>query len=182
VSGVLGRWRADQSDGVWTLPRLLGCAPKLRFVEGQIGAIEYNSLNPLVYHTGTGEVLQPIQAPSPTDDHWYDLRDVCGSWPHLQYRSLGTDSDVCSEDSDLDMDPGVRSEDSDLDTDPGVRSGDSWPVSGNTVREGWVKDPEGKHRLWLPFEWRTFDGDWFYEINTLRLNPPRGKPQIIIMF
>ena len=28
------------------------------------------------------------------------------------------------------------------------------PVSRSTIQMGWVKDPEGKHRLWIPVEWR----------------------------
>ncbi|KAF9643114.1 hypothetical protein BDM02DRAFT_1742491 [Thelephora ganbajun] len=31
----------------------------------------------------------------------------------------------------------------------------SGPVPRNSLREGWVKGPEGKHLLWLPVEWRN---------------------------
>ena len=171
VSGVLGRWRADQSDGVWTLPRSLGYTLKPIFaVEGQIGGIWHNFHNPHVYHTGTGKVLQPVRVPSSTGDDWYDLKDARKSPPRLQYRSLDEDIGVCSEDSGLNTDPSDRSE-------------GEWPVSGTTVREGWVKDPERKHRLWLPFEWRAYsDWDWFSDVTTLQLKPPGGEPKIIIMF
>ncbi|KAF9645049.1 hypothetical protein BDM02DRAFT_3272001 [Thelephora ganbajun] len=35
-----------------------------------------------------------------------------------------------------------------------ISSGGGGPLSWNTPREGWVKDPEGNHLLWLPVEWR----------------------------
>jgi len=38
------------------------------------------------------------------------------------------------------------------------------------MQEGWVKDPVGKYRLWLPVEQRTFrDADWFDDVTTLQL-------------
>jgi hypothetical protein len=45
---------------------------------------------------------------------------------------------------------------------------DNWQTSQATLRKGWVKDPEGKHRLWLPVEWRTdWDlADWHHDIAT----------------
>ena len=155
VSGVLGRWRTDQSDGVWTLSRPQGVYNQLMFaVEGQIGAIKYDFLDPFVYHTGTGEVLHHVQGPPA--DHWYDLREACKGLCHPQYRDLEA-LDVFSE--------------------------DDWPITLTTLREGWIKDPEGKHRLWLPFGWRTYDdGGWFCDINTLQFDSPRGGPQIVIMF
>ena len=36
-------------------------------------------------------------------------------------------------------------------------SEDRWQTSEDTLREGWVKDSEGKHRMWVPAEWRN---DW----------------------
>ena len=155
VSGVLGRWQAYQSDGVWTLPRPQGGYPRPMFaVEGQTVAIMYNFLNPHVYHTGTGEVFHHVQAPPV--HRWYDLEEACKVRRRLQYRSL---------------------------RDLGVSSKDDWPISLTTLGEGWIKDPEGKHRLWLPSEWRIYkDIDWFYEITTLQFDPLKGKPQIIIKF
>jgi len=52
-----------------------------------------------------------------------------------------------------------------------------------TFREGWVKDPEGKHRLWIPVEWRTADSyaKWFYYVANLQLKLPGGE-LIAIMF
>ena len=153
-SGVLGRSRADQTDGVWSLPRSHGGYHRPMFaVEGQIGAIEYDFLDPFVYHTGTGEVLHHVQAPP--GHHWYDFEDAHTFWHHLKYYNLSY---------------------------PPVFSKADWPISGTTLREGWIKDPEGKHRLWLPFKWRTYDGGWSCDIKTLWFDSPRGGPQIVIMF
>ena len=33
---------------------------------------------------------------------------------------------------------------------------DRWQTSEDTLREGWVKDPKGKHRMWVPAEWRMW--------------------------
>jgi len=47
-----------------------------------------------------------------------------------------------------------------------------WPVSETTLAEGWVKDPEGKHRLWLHPRWRSmtfYDVHWFDQVTALRL-------------
>jgi len=63
--------------------------------------------------------------------------------------------------------------------DEWVPSEGDWPVSLDT---GWVKDPEKKHRLWLPVEWTipTSDvGGWLSNIKTLWLKPNAGN--VIIM-
>ena len=45
-----------------------------------------------------------------------------------------------------------------------------WPISQAILQEGWVKDPEGKHKLWLHPHWRSSqDVDWLHNITTLRL-------------
>ena len=45
---------------------------------------------------------------------------------------------------------------------------DNWLVSRTALREGWVGDPEGKYRLWIPFEWRTpaCSAGWFGDTMT----------------
>ena len=49
-----------------------------------------------------------------------------------------------------------------------TRPEDSWQTSRDTLREGWVKDPEGKHRLWVPVKWRKdWDpADWRQDVTT----------------
>lgn len=58
---------------------------------------------------------------------------------------------------------------------------EGWPVSLATLQKGWVEDPEGKYRLWIPAEWRSlFSAGWFSNITTLWLNLRCG-PVIIIL-
>ena len=55
----------------------------------------------------------------------------------------------------------------------------SWPVSKTTLQEGWVKDPEGKHRLWLHGHWRSTNHvDWLHNATTLRL---RNSSELVII-
>ena len=45
-----------------------------------------------------------------------------------------------------------------------------WPISQAILQEGWVKDSEGKHKLWLHPHWRSSqDVDWLHNVTTLRL-------------
>ena len=57
-----------------------------------------------------------------------------------------------------------------------------WPVSKDTLQGGWVKDPEGKHQIWLPAHWRSAwnDVDWFDKVTALRLRTSSGI--VIIKF
>jgi len=58
-----------------------------------------------------------------------------------------------------------------------------WPISFTTLQEGWVKDPEGKHRLWIPVKWRVpMQGStgWLSNLTTLWLDH-QGRT-VIIMF
>ena len=51
------------------------------------------------------------------------------------------------------------------------------PASWTT---GWVRDPEGKHRLWIPVEWRNpRNAILFGDSKTLRLDPGRGRTVLI---
>ena len=116
------------------------------------------------YHMGTGEVLDPTRA-SP---HSYDLQ--CSLWDVMDGRHYPCYCELPKW---------------------GMPSKDDWPVSETTLRDGWVKDPEGKHRLWILPEWRTivscWDMDepcggssWLPKITTLRLECKNGT--VIIMF
>jgi len=55
---------------------------------------------------------------------------------------------------------------------------DNWPVVAS--RAVWVKDSEGRHRLWLPIEWRTRNAGWLYDVTTLWFNHQDGP--VIIQF
>ena len=177
VAGVLGDRDADRSDSIWTVssPDPRG-VPELSFgleqevwdgreIGGgreighgqEIGVIKYG-LTSHVYHTGTGEVLQPDQEPRYCE--WYALADICNGkqvhYPKPRGQGFGTGDD-CSE--------------------------GEWPFSRATLREGWVKDPDGRHRLWIPSEWGTrANWKWFHKITTLRFEFPASDKQILIMF
>jgi len=58
---------------------------------------------------------------------------------------------------------------------------DRWQTSQATLREGWVKDAEGKHRLWIPVEWRTSrwdPADWRHDVTT-QLSRLGGMPILV---
>lgn len=57
-----------------------------------------------------------------------------------------------------------------------------WPISQSTLQGGWVKDPEGKHRLWLHAHWRIAGNNvgWLNKVATMRLKSP--SELVIIKF
>ena len=107
------------------------------------------------YNTETGEIIEPAQAsPNPHSYLYYYSMEMQCCQHYLHYRNL--------------------------DTQPTLPE-DNWQVSSTTLQEGWVKDAEGKHRLWIPAQWRAnTKAGWFYNITTLRINHPSGA--VIIMF
>jgi hypothetical protein len=145
VEGIFGNQRAGQRNRIWTIPQ----SPVLEFVvEDQTVTIQdgVNDRCIQIYHAGTGEVLKPTQAPLYNPHHWdANAMQLGQHYPH--YHRLNKHN-TCPE--------------------------DSWPVSQTMFKEGWVKDPEGKHQLWIPGIWRQSQvtGGWLYNIRTLwiRLN------------
>ena len=140
VDGVIGDRRVGRSDSIWVVSHPWWL-PWEFFVEGQVGVIKKLTGDPHVYHTETGEVLRSTQAPRHDSDRWYILGTEFRGRHYLCYHNV-----------------------SQCDTPPE----DSWQVSQTALREGWVKDPEGKRRLWVPFEWREFwaVADWRHDITT----------------
>lgn len=56
----------------------------------------------------------------------------------------------------------------------------SWDHSQPTLKEGWIKDHEGKHRLWLPAEWKDgYRVEWFPGAATIQFRSSEHKPIII---
>jgi hypothetical protein len=153
VEGVLGNRRAGHRNRIWTIPR----SPILEFVvEDQTVTIWDGTRDKCIhiYHTGTGEVLKPAQVPPYNPHHWDTYAMHLGQH-YTHYHTLNED-DTCPE--------------------------DNWPVSQTALQEGWVKDPEGKHQLWIPAIWRQsqINGGWLYNIRTLWIKPNGGD--IIIKF
>ena len=96
------------------------------------------------YYTGTGRVLEPDEVPPHSKRTWYRF--------HNPRRD---DCDIYHRDSYKHHNPPKF----------------DWQVSPTSLQEGWVKDPEGRRRLWLHARWRLpgNDVDWLRNATTLRL-------------
>ena len=158
VDGASADRRADRGNSIWTVPTSSPTFTSLTLlVEDQTVAIKYGESNIIhVYHTGTGEVLAPAQVSPHPYAREYVLWDMyrCRHYPH--HRDLNV---------------------------PSIPSEDEWPVTWAALGEGWVKDLEGKHRLWIPAEWRGRGvlrqaGGWL--CNKTLLLCPRDTPVIIV--
>ena len=107
---------------------------------GTINLVDRGLSGCFVYHTETGEILRP-------DPVHQQLSSSRRQFEQLSGRDY----------------PGFHSLPQSNDPPEG-----GWQTSEVTVREGWVKDPEGRCRLWVPVEWRAdWDlADWRHEIAT----------------
>ena len=157
VDGVPRDGRAGPGDSIWTVS--IGCEaddytnPGF-LVNSEIGAIRDSSISGIthVYHTRTGEIIDSYPTPPYLADNWRDSSSNVG-WLHLPHRYLD---------------------------ERGDHTEGNWPVSTSTVERGWVKDPAGKHRLWVPVQWRRFEsGCWYYDITTLELTLLTRQPIIV---
>jgi len=120
-------------------------------VQGQIGVIVQEYRTKLhIYRTDTGGVLHPTRALLSVQD---GPSDFYLGRNHLHFHN----SSQCNAPLE-----------------------DRWQTSPATVREGWVRDSEGKHRLWIPVEWRTgWDPeDWRHDI-TAQFNYLGDGPVIV---
>ena len=121
--------------------------------QDQTVVVEWSKAGTLTYHTGTGEVLEPTPTPRHFPIHSTFRFALLGSHPP-HYRELRA---------------------------PSTHSGSDWPVSQTTFGEGWVKDLEGRHRLWIPPAWRashTFAG-WNCNIAALQFSNDRVGTVIV---
>jgi len=139
VDGVIGDRRVDCSDSIWAIS---DWSPLWGFcVRGQVGLIELPENATHAYHTGTGDILGAT--PAPLDFHLAKctLNSLYYGRSYLDFHNLPQRD---------------------------ILSGDSWKTSQATLREGWVKDSEGRHRLWVPAEWRAHWGlrDWRHDVTT----------------
>ena len=108
---------------------------------------------PYVYHTETGNILDDSHKPGNKLNRW---------------NSFHESSDVLHHH--------CRSH-------RNVPPEDGWSVSSDTIQgAGWVMDPEGRHRLWIPFEWRgsLSSRNWCHDITTLFTSV--GHQLIVIKF
>ena len=144
---------AGRSDSIWTVPT----HDPMFSIEDQTVIIKEGEGNIVlhIYHTGTGEVLDQAQVPSHSCSRQYSPWDMLRGWHYPHYRN--------SEGRDI-----LPEED--------------WPVSRPTSQGEWVKGPEGKHRLWIPVEWRAgfSSAHWLYDIMTLCLDHQSGSAIIML--
>ena len=110
-------------------------------VEGETATVILNRSEVRVYHTRTGDILGGLdQAPRSRIGHF---NYVFPDQCERYHR------DLFERRGRLEYD---------------------WPVSKTTLRGGWVKDPEGKHRSWLHTRWRSPQTiDWLQNATTLQL-------------
>lgn len=154
VDGVFGNERAGENDSIWTVSLPVWRSELWTFsVEGQVGRIKPDGNALFVYNTETGDILHPAHLSQPFSGRWYHLSEVLCGRHYLHLHDL-----------------------SQCNTPPE----ESWQTSQTTLQEGWVKDPEGRYRLWVPVEWRmSWDfGDWRHDVTT-QFSILGGKPVII---
>ena len=155
VDGVVGDRRVGRGDSIWTIPFSLGWGIG---VEGQIGVIRLTNFRPhtpdvdqwAYYHTDTGEFLRPTQELHCIPDAH---RNLSLSQNHLHLHNLSQYN---------------------------APHEDRWQTSRVTVQEGWVKDAKGRHRLWVPVEWRVdWDPeDWLHDV-MIQFSHLGGRPVLI---
>ena len=161
VDGILGNCRADQNDSLWKispqdslLPRQQQSSGRLEFaVKDDVAAILYNGIIIHVYHTSTGKVIELINAPEYPAQAWYRFNHPLGRSDCNLYHHKCNELVECN-----------------------------WPVSQSTLQEGWVKDPEGKYRLWLHAYWRSGGNEmeWLDKVTTMRIRNSSGL--VVIKF
>jgi len=170
VDGIVGNTRADCNDSLWEMSHMSSQALATRWaklfrqhnsddrrqlkfsVADEIAVIQYGGSTTYAYHVGTGEVLKLAEVPQSHGRTWYDFHNQQQDECDLYHHSLYTYQ------SPLECE---------------------WPVSQTALQEGWVKDPEGKHRLWLHPSW-GLNGNWFHNTTTLRLG--NSSKLVIIKF
>ena len=153
VDGVFGSRVAHRGDRIWAKQLPFG-EGKLAFkVEGQVGAIERGGSICVTFHTETGEVPRFGQEPQRFASSWNLFGQTYRGRDYLHLHNI---------------------------PQPDISPEDTWQVSRATIREGWVKDPRGRRRLWVPIEWRTsWDSlDWRHDV-MIQFGILGGGPVII---
>jgi hypothetical protein len=168
VDGIVNSRRANQKDSVWKktlvsytsfFARIVGQEDHSNeanfttfIVKDTAVVLRHNDYNLCVYHIQTGEILGQDKEPLG--------KEYCLHRPHKK-----DDCKLYRHDS--------------AGGNLGIPEG-GWLVAQSALQEGWIKDPEGKHRLWLYPNWRSSadEVDWLYNASTLRL---RNSSQVVIV-
>ena len=132
VQGFVDSKRAGHSDSIWTITSPPHRPKSLCFtVSGQVGVIGTDGIFPFIYHTGTGGIPDTVHRLQQFDLPWVSLYKQSDYQEYRLLRHLDTLQSNASPE-------------------------DSWFVSRTTTgKAGWVVDPDGKHRFWVPVEWRA---------------------------
>jgi len=132
--------RVDRGNSIWAISPDR-CRPIFTIKDQSV--IVKNLWGRVIHacHVATGEVLEPAElCPSSST---YTVQCMYLGQHHLHYRRAN---------------------------DQGTLPEDNWPVPLVGTQLAWAKDPEGRHRLWVPVEWRNCDAGWLPSITTLRLD------------
>ena len=161
VDGIFGNTRADNNDSLWDISpkapitRWQNSDRQLEFsVKDETAVILMHGFNVHAYHTGTGEVFKQNEAPQ-----------HLGSTNYCFHAQQGRNDCNCYHHDMCKQQRPPKCE---------------WPISESILQDGWVKDPEGRHQLWLHPHWRTTgnDVDWLYNATTLRL---KNSSELVIV-
>jgi len=145
VDGVPAGRRVGRGCSIWAV---LAPGDPTFTIKDQYVIIEGMGEAVHVYHSATGGVLQPNQGYSCCWEYtpWDMYRGRhylhCRSNHHLYYHQIEKWGNLPK---------------------------DNWPAPLFASQLAWVKDPEGRHRLWVPLEWRRYVAGWLYNITTLWL-------------
>ena len=162
VDGIVGNTRADCNDSLWEItPKAPAAARNLRgaelgfSVKDETANIYMHGFVIHSYHTGTGEILGQDEIPQHRGITRYQFHRQPGKDDSNRYQR-----DVCKRQR-----PPLQCE---------------WKISETDLERGWVRDPEGKCRLWLHPRWRTSGNqvDWLHNATTLRL---RNTSELVIV-
>ena len=145
VDSVVDDRVAGPSDSIWTVspqrrspqsrwsPTTSQCGFILPEFHGiaQAGSLTPDETLVSIYQSGAGEGSEPAPEPSQPLGHWYNLKVTSRGQFYLRCHELSQLDDLSEEDR---------------------------KTPRTAFREGWVKDLAGKHRLWIPAEWRMAEG------------------------
>ena len=142
-------------NSIWTISTPSSLLKPGFKVEGKVGMIKTSEIRPFIYHTETGDVLDSIHEPQQSGRPFlpFSRRSDYQEYQYLCHTI--PQSDVPLE--------------------------DDWLISSGGMQEtGWVVDPQGRHRLWVPAEWRHpwWPGNWHHDITTLSI---RVGDQIVVI-
>ena len=167
VDGIVDNRRANQNDILWKQSILShssiftklfghedhsGNGATTLTVEDAIAAIWHSRMILCVYHIQTGEILGTDKSPKGKE---YYLYGPCKKHEPRTYYHESTYKGHGFLEGDL-------------------------SISQATLQGGWIKDPEGKHQLWLHPTWRSTKNevDWLHNASTLRL---KTSSQLVIV-